>query len=81
MLGNYDFSSFAFDDFIAKVERWRDFMSLETPYLLKTTKGDVWVVNITSEPTTTYDESLKGAPTSLSFEFTECENINNVTII
>lgn len=80
MLGNYDFNSYTFDDYIAKVERWRDFMSADTPYLLKTTKGDVWIVNITSEPTTTYDESLRGVPTSISFEFTECENINNITI-
>lgn len=81
MLGNYSFSSFAFDDTIAKVERWQDFITQDTPFLLKSAKGDVWVVNISSEPTTDYDDSLGGIPSTISFDFIECEKINNITII
>lgn len=81
MLGNFDFRTHQFDDYIAKLDRWREFVSLNTPYLLKNTKGDVWVVNISDNPTFEYDESLKGAPVTISFDFIECDSINNITIL
>lgn len=80
MLGGYDFDIMRFDDTIGKVEKWREFVSQDTPYLLKNSKGDVWIVSINDSPTTEYDESLRGCPTTISFSFMECDDVNKVLI-
>lgn len=80
MLGNYDMEAHQFDDTVSKVDNWREFISGDTPYLLKTSKGDVWLVSISSEASTSYDEALKGIPTTVEFEFTECDSIHNISV-
>ena len=78
MLGNFNTKIQKFDDDLLKVESWREFISQDTPYLLKTSKGDVWVVSVSDAPKMEYDESLRGCPATVSFDFIECDNINNV---
>ena len=67
-------------DDIGLVNAWRDFITRDTIYLLRSQKGDVWVVNVVDNPTTTYEEGTPQISTSVSFNWAECANINDITI-
>ncbi len=69
-----------FKDDIYMVESWRKFISESELYLLKNPKGDVWIVSITDNPTTNYDYSNEYMPTTISFNFTECRNLDDIII-
>jgi hypothetical protein len=79
-IGYLECSDRKFKDTIDMVKAWRDFISRDTIYLLKTQKGDVLIVNITDNPTTTYAENMSEIPTTISFDWTECESIDNVVL-
>lgn len=62
------------------IRAWRDFITRPTIYMLKSQKGDVWIVNITDTPTTTYQEDQSEIPTTFSFSWAECCNVNDIKI-
>lgn len=68
-------------DDIELVKAWREFITRDCIYLLRSQKGDVLVVNVVENPTTTYEEKYKPIPTSVSFNWAECEDINNIMVI
>lgn len=80
MIGYMDCTTKEYTDTIALVNAWRKFITQNKPFLFKSTKGDVWVVNITDNPTTTYQESYHGTPTTISFSWAESHHINDISI-
>lgn len=68
-------------DTINMVRAWREFITQNTVFLLKSHKGDVWIVNITDSPTTTYEEKIPCVPTRISFNWAECMGLDNVEFI
>lgn len=85
MLGYVDcetiYGTKKYEDNIELVQAWRDFITRPSIYMLKSQKGDVWVVNIIDAPTTTYDEGIKELPTTISFSWAECMNIKDIIIL
>ena len=68
-------------DDIELVNAWRDFITRDCIYLLRSQKGDVWVVNVVDSPTTTYEEKTISIPTSVSFNWAECASINDIMVV
>ena len=68
-------------DDIGLVNAWRDFITRDCIYLLRSQKGDVWVVNIVDNPTTNYVEKYKPIPTNVSFSWAECASIDDIMVI
>lgn len=65
-------------DDITLVKAWRKFITQHCQFILKSIKGDVWVVNVTDNPSTAYQNGEK--LTSVSFNWAECEKIENITV-
>lgn len=80
MLGYVDCTTKKYVDDIDLVRAWRDFITRPCIYMLKSQKGDVWIVNITDTPTTTYSEMQKELPTTISFNWAECCSVNDIKI-
>lgn len=68
-------------DDIGLVNAWRDFITRDTIYLLRSQKGDVWVVNVVDNPTTTYEEGTPQISTNVSFNWAECMSIDDIMIV
>jgi hypothetical protein len=79
MLGKLNCATKEFEDTIAMVKAWRDFISQPCPFLLKSPKGDIWIVNVT-DASTTYDEQTPQKYTTFSFSWAECDSIDNATL-
>lgn len=80
MLGYMNCAEKKFIDTIATVRAWRKFITQPKAFLLKSQKGDVWVVNVTDNPQTTYDESYKSIPTTFTFSWAECMDVSDTCI-
>lgn len=80
MLCKLDCTNKEYIDNIALVRAWRKFITQKKPFLLKSQKGDVWIVNITDNPSTTYEEMYRGTPTIFSFSWAESYDINTLDI-
>ena len=68
-------------DDIGLVKAWRDFITRDRIYLLRSQKGDVWVVNVVDNPTTTYEEGTPQISTSVSFNWAECMSIDDIMVV
>ena len=68
-------------DDIGLVKAWRDFITRDCIYLLRSQKGDVWVVNVVDNPTTTYEEGTPQISTSVSFNWAECMSIDDIMVV
>lgn len=79
MLGHLDCATKEFVDDISLVNAWRKFISQPCPFLLKSPKGDVWIVNIT-DSSTSYQENTQKRPTTFSFSWAECDDMDNAII-
>lgn len=66
-------------DDIERVKLWRKFITQDCQYILRTPKGDVFVVNIVDNPTTEYLNE-QGCPTKFSFDWAECADINEILL-
>lgn len=58
-------------DDIERVKAWTRFIAQNNPFLLKSEKGDVWVVDIVNNPSRKYDESVNPIFTHISYEWAE----------
>ena len=68
-------------DDIERVELWQRFISGDNPFLLKSYKGDVWIVNITNSPTRQYEEGKPKIWTTVSYDWVQVDDIRKVYII
>ena len=76
-IGNFDCCEHEYKDNITLVKAWREFISQPHPFLLKSQKGDVWMVNITESPKTEYQEDYYKIPTRFTFSWAECGNVDD----
>ena len=68
-------------DNIERVERWKQFINGDNPFLLKSDKGDVWIVNIVDNPTRQYDEGKPNIWTTVSYSWVQVEDTRRAYII
>lgn len=80
LLGYVDCTTQEFEDNVELVQSWRKFITQKKPFLLKSQKGDVWIVEITDSPTTQYGEKESPLLTTFTFSWAECCGINDVYI-
>lgn len=67
-------------DDIERVDKWMKFISGDNPFLLKSAKGDVWVVDIVNSPSRRYDETLNPIFTNVTYEWAEVKDIEKCVI-
>ena len=80
LLGYVNCANHEYVDDISLVRAWRKFITQKKPFLLKSQKGDVWVVNVVNTPTTTYNESHYSLPTTISFDWAESYGLDEVVV-
>jgi hypothetical protein len=80
MIGNINCTTKEYTDDIAVVKAWRKFITQPKPFLLKTQKGDVLVVNITDNPQTEYQENYYKIPTRFTFSWAEICSVNDINV-
>jgi hypothetical protein len=80
MLGYLECETETFVDNFALVKAWREFISSPNPFLLKSPKGDIWIVNIT-DSNTSYEENTPDINTRFSFSWAECDNVATSRIV
>jgi len=77
-IGNVSCSSNRYNDTIEMVRAWRKFITQDCQFILRSQKGDVWVVNVTDNPTTQYQENVPQLFTTIEFNWAECCGINEI---
>lgn len=75
MLGHMNCETSEFVDNIELITAWRKFITRDTEYLLKSPKGDIWLVGITDSPSTSYDESSVDILTKFTFSWAELRSV------
>ncbi len=70
-----------FDNDYKRIEAWKKFISQDCNFLLKSDKGDSWIVNITETPTRSYDHSFDVQPTTINYSWVESVDIQKIAII
>lgn len=68
-------------DNIEKVNKWLKFITDDCLYILKSDKGDVWIVAISDNPSRSYDESVDDIITKVSYSWTEVDSPENIQIV
>lgn len=80
MSGYVDCTTKTYKDDIDLIRAWRQFISRQSIFMLKTQKGDVLVVGVVDSPTTTYQENNSKFPTTFSFNWIEVCDINDIKV-
>lgn len=78
--GYVDCTTKKYTDDIDLVRAWREFISRQGIYMLKSQKGDVLIVAITDNPTTTYHEQSPFFETTFSFNWAEVLNVKDIKV-
>lgn len=63
-------------DDIEQVNKWMEFICGDNPFLLKSDKGDVWVVSIVNSPSRQYNETYDPIFTKVRYEWAESNDLN-----
>ena len=77
MLGVLKCPDMKWIDDIELVEKWRKFITGDNRFLLKSQKGDIWIIVVTESPFTEYDESYYKVPTTFTFSWAEVEKVSH----
>lgn len=80
-IGYMNCSSKEFEDDIEVVKAWRRFLAQDAIYVLRSPKGDVWLVNIVDNAVTKYEESTPRIPVQFTFSWAECGSIEDYLIV
>lgn len=62
------------------IKAWHKFIKNYDAYLLKDLKGNVFVIQISDNPTVSWKEQDRVRPTTISFNWVEVEDINNIQV-
>lgn len=81
MLETINCPTMTFENNYKRIEAWKKFISQDCNFLLKSDKGDSWIVNITETPTRSYDHSFDVQPTTINYSWVESLDIQKVAII
>lgn len=68
------------EDTIERLEAWKKFVSSGKKMLIKDTKGQIIIGMISDSTSYSYDNSLQGLPTTVSFNFVEVENCDDASV-
>lgn len=68
-------------DNIQKVNKWIEFINDDCLFILKSDKGDVWIVSISENTSRSYDESVNPILTKVSYSWIEIDDPDNIQII
>ena len=68
-----------YDD-IDKIQKWKKFIYDNEAFLLKSSKGDVWIVGITDSPTRQYEQGMN-EPTIVSYNWVEIDDVRKAIIV
>ena len=79
-LGNMNCTSKEFEDDIEVVKAFRRFISQDCLFVLRSQKGDVWLVKIVDNSTTKYNESVSKIPVDFSFSWVECGDVDSILV-
>lgn len=79
LLGNVDCKTNTYNETVEMMNAWKKFCISEKDMILKDRKGNMYKVVITDNSSKFLDESSL-QPSTISFSFTECGNIDNMTI-
>lgn len=80
MIGKLECPDVKYTDTLALVQAWRKFITQDCQFILRSPKGDVWVVNIIDSPSTEYQMDLPKYPTKFTFSWAECCDINEILV-
>lgn len=80
-LGNMSCTRKKFEDDIEVVKAWRRFIAQDCMFVLRSQKGDVWLVKIIDNANTSYNESVSKIPVDFTFSWAECGNVNDILIV
>lgn len=64
-----------------KVKTWMEFICGDNPFVLKSDKGDVWVVNIVNSPSRQYDETIEPIFTKIRYDWAESYDKNKCVFV
>lgn len=70
----------SFSDTIQWVKAWVRFVSRKCDFILKSDKGDAWLINISDNPTRNYDSSTFELLTTINYSWIECEDMNEIML-
>lgn len=68
-------------DNIEKVNRWIRFINDDCEFILKSDKGDVWIIAISDNTSRRYDESVNPILTSASYSWVETAKPDDIQVI
>ena len=68
-------------DNIQKVKRWDKFINDDCLFILRSDKGDVWIIAISENTSRSYDESVEPILTTASYSWTEVCKAEDIQII
>ena len=80
-LGNMNCTTKTFEDDIEVVNAWRRFISQDCMFVLRSQKGDVWLVKIVDSSSTKYNESVSKLPVDFTFSWVECGNVDDILVV
>ena len=80
-LGNMNCTTKTFEDDIEVVNAWRRFISQDCMFILRSQKGDVWLVKITDSSSTKYNESVSKLPVDFTFSWVECGDVDSILVV
>lgn len=80
LMGYVNCETKKFVDDIDKIRAWRDFITRQSIYMLKSQKGEVLVVAVSNNPTISYEEMTKELSATFAFDWVEVEDINNIRV-
>lgn len=67
-------------DNIQRVKQWTKFITENNIFLLKSHKGDVWVVSISDNPLRSYQEATHYNLTTITYNWVEVEDLNKIIV-
>lgn len=80
-LGNMSCSRKTFEDDIEVVKAWRRFIAQDCMFVLKSQKGDVWLIRIVDSSSTKYNESVTRIPVDFTFSWVECGDVDSILVV
>lgn len=80
MIGAVDCTTMKYKDTIDMIKAWRQFITKNSIFMLKSQKGDVMIVNVSDAPSTSYSEMENDIPTTFTFNWNECMSVNDIII-
>ena len=68
-------------DNIERVNKWIEFINDNCLFILKSDKGDVWIISISENTSRSYDESVIPILTKATYSWVEVEDADNIQIV